>query len=339
MKIITRSGLVRLGAFAVVCCVVWVCVWFTMVRMPGESFRGPLPALSADEAALKDELARDVEVLAGWIGERNVFLPARLAAAAEFIKREFTEAGYEVRTQEYEVNKILCSNIEVEIAGTARPDEIVVIGAHYDSVAGSAGANDNASGVAALLALAHRFSGKKTLRTLRFVAFVNEEPPFFQTGRMGSVIYAERCRKGGENIVAMASLETIGYYTDEPGSQKYPPPFSLFYPSTGNFIGFVGNFSSRPLVRKVVSIFRRSANFPSEGAAIPDFITGVGWSDHWAFYRAGFPALMVTDTGPFRYPYYHDSGDTPERIDYERMARVVAGLEKVVGRLVEVVEH
>ena len=168
---------------------------------------------------------------------------------------------------------------------------------------------------------------------------MNEEPPFFQTGQMGSVIYAERSRKGGENIVAMLSLETIGYYTDEPGSQKYPPPFSLFYPSTGNFIGFVGNFSSRPLVRKVVSIFRRSASFPSEGAAIPDFITGVGWSDHWAFYRAGYPALMVTDTGPFRYPYYHDSQDTPDKVDYDRMARVVAGLEKVVGQLVEVVKH
>lgn len=307
--------------------------------MPGESFRGPLPALSVDEAALKDELARDVEVLAGRIGERNVFLPEKLAAAAEFIKREFAEAGYEVRGQDYQVGGVMCSNVEVEIPGTGRPDEIVVIGAHYDSVAGSAGANDNASGVAAMLVLAQRFSGKKTLRTLRFVAFVNEEPPFFQTGQMGSVIYAERSRKGGENIVAMASLETIGYYADEPGSQKYPPPFSLFYPSTGNFIGFVGNFSSRPLVRKVVSIFRRSTSFPSEGAAIPDFITGVGWSDHWAFYRAGYPALMVTDTGPFRYPYYHDSQDTPERIDYDRMARVVAGLEKVVGQLVEVVEH
>lgn len=310
-----------------------------MVRMLGESFRGPLPALSADEAALKDKLARNVEILAGRIGERNVFLPEKLAAAAEFIKREFTEAGYEVRGQDYQVGGVMCSNIEVEIPGTGRPDEIVVIGAHYDSVAGSAGANDNASGVAATLALAQRFSGKKTLRTLRFVAFVNEEPPFFQTGQMGSVIYAERCRKGGENIVAMLSLETIGYYTDAPGSQKYPPPFSLFYPSTGNFVGFVGNFSSRPLVRKVVSIFRRSTSFPSEGAAIPDFITGVGWSDHWAFYRAGYPALMVTDTGPFRYPYYHDSQDTPEKVDYDRMARVVAGLEKVVGQLVEVVKH
>ena len=151
---------------------------------------------------------------------------------------------------------------------------------------------------------------------------------------MGSLVYALACRQRRENVVAMISLETIGYFDDAKGSQSYPPPFSLFYPSTGNFIAFVGNYSSRRLVRRSVASFRRHTEFPSEGAALPSFIPGVGWSDQWAFWQAGYPALMVTDTAPFRYPDYHRPSDTPDKIDHERMARVVDGLEAVVRELV-----
>ena len=131
----------------------------------------------------------------------------------------------------------------------------------------------------------------------------------------------------------MYSLETIGYFSDEKDSQKYPPPFSLFYPSTGNFIGFVGNTESSPLVSWTVGSFRQHARFPSEGAAVPARITGVGWSDHWSFWQVGYRALMITDTAPFRYPHYHLKSDTPDKIDFARMARVVAGLKKVIGEL------
>jgi Zn-dependent M28 family amino/carboxypeptidase len=131
----------------------------------------------------------------------------------------------------------------------------------------------------------------------------------------------------------MLSLETIGYYRDERGSQMYPPPFSLFYPSEANFIAFVGNVSSRALVLRCLATFRREVKFPSEGAALPGFITGIGWSDHWSFWKAGYPAAMVTDTALFRYPYYHSPEDTPEKLDYDRMARVVAGLERVARDL------
>jgi Zn-dependent M28 family amino/carboxypeptidase len=238
-----------------------------------------------------------------------------------------------VSRQEYELYAANCSNLEVEITGTSRPGEIVVVGAHYDTVVGTPGANDNTSGVAAVLALARRFSNRKPDRTIRFVAFVNEEPPFFQSKRMGSRVYAKRCRERGENIVAMMSLETIGYYDDSPGSQKYPPPFGLLYPSKGNFIGFVGNVGSRALVQKVVGSFRRNEKFPSEGGAFPAFIPGIGFSDHWSFWQEGYSALMVTDTAMYRYPYYHHPDDTLDKIDFERMARVVRGLEKVVGEL------
>ena len=182
--------------------------------------------------------------------------------------------------------------------------------------------------------LARAFAGRTPTRTLRLVFFVNEEPPHFQTEHMGSWVYAKQCRKRNENVVAMLSLETIGYYSDDKGTQKYPRPLSLFYPSRGNFIAFVGNVSSRRLVRQVVGSFRRHARFPSEGGAIPGFVPGVGWSDHWSFWQEGYEAVMVTDTAPFRYPHYHLPSDGPDKLDYERTALLVSGLERVVEDLV-----
>jgi hypothetical protein len=147
---------------------------------------------------------------------------------------------------------------------------------------------------------------------------------------MGSRVHAARARQRGDDIVAMFSLETIGYYSDTPGSQQYPPPFSLLYPDRGNFIGFVGDLSSRALVRSSIRTFRETTPFPSEGLAAPRFVKGVGWSDQWAFWQEGYPGIMITDTAPFRYPHYHEPTDTPDRLDYNRMARVVAGLRRVV---------
>ena len=151
---------------------------------------------------------------------------------------------------------------------------------------------------------------------------------------MGSRVYARRSHERGERIVAMLSLETIGYYSEAKGSQKYPFPFGLLYPSRGNFIAFVGNTRSADLVRACIHRFRQEAQFPSEGAALPGAIEGVGWSDHWAFWQEDYPALMVTDTAPFRYPHYHSIEDTPDKLDYERLARVTEGLEKVIRSLV-----
>jgi Zn-dependent M28 family amino/carboxypeptidase len=181
-----------------------------------------------------------------------------------------------------------------------------------------------------VLALAKSPALQKPERTLRFVAFVNEEPPFFQTEGMGSTVYAKRCRDRGEKVVAMLSLETIGYYSDDEGSQKYPFPLGLFYPSRGNFIAFVGNTSNARLVRRCIKTFRAKVRFPSEGGAVPGSLPGIGWSDHWSFWEAGYPAIEITDTAPFRYPHYHEETDTPDKLDYERMARVVNGLEEVI---------
>lgn len=302
--------------------------------MPGRSYRGELPPADDALISLAEELRGYVAHLAGDIGERNVLnRPDELAEAADWIETRFAAAGHQVNRQEYEVSGVECRNLEVEISGTSRPAEIVVIGAHYDSVLGTPGANDNGTGVAAILALARRFAGQRPSRTLRFVAFVNEEPPYFQTSQMGSRVYARRCRQRNEKVVAMMSLETIGYYNDAAGSQQYPTPFGLLYPSEGNFIAFVGNVKSRVLVREAIGAFRRHEQFPSEGGALPAAIPGVGFSDHWSFWQEGYPALMVTDTAMFRYPHYHDPEDTADKIDFQRTARVVRGLEQVVGAL------
>lgn len=306
-------------------------VWMT--RMPGVTFSGPLAPLTAEEIGLHDNLKRHVEELAGRIGERNLFEPRALDQAAGYVERIWREQGYGVASQEYQVATRTVRNLEIELPGSSRPGEVVVVGAHYDSVMNCPGANDNGSGTAAVLELARLLRDQRLARTVRLVAFVNEEPPYFQTGNMGSLVYARRARERGEDIVAMLSVETIGYYSDVPGSQRYPFPFSLIYPREGNFVGFVGNAASRPLVRRAVRAFRDRDRFPSEGVAAPGWITGIGWSDQWAFWQAGYPALMVTDTAVFRYPHYHRRSDTPEKVDYDRLARVVAGLAQVVADL------
>ena len=299
--------------------------------MPGKNTSNAA-SLSTSDITLRDELKADVQELSGNIGERNLSHYPQLNAAAEFIEKAFRQADLQPRRDSYEVNGLASHNIEVEIRGAS--PEIVLVGAHYDSVFGAPGANDNGSGVAALLALARRFAGKQTHHTLRFVAFVNEEPPYFQTPQMGSFVYAGRCKARGDRIVAMISLETIGYFSDAPRSQTYPvAALGAFYPRIGNFIGIVGDVRSRWLVRRAIAEFRKDGKIPTEGAALPSFIAGVGWSDQWSFWQHGYPGIMITDTALFRYPHYHEATDTPDKLDYNRFTLVVGSAEKLIVEL------
>jgi len=301
--------------------------------MPHRSYSGPFRPLSDEEAVLRDRLRAHVSVLAGDIGERNVWRSRALEASARHVERVLGDLGYPVTVQEFDVQGVTVKNLEAERKGNSVPEEVVVVGAHYDSIIGSPGANDNASGVAGVLEMARLLADQPLPRTVRFVAFVNEEPPFFQTDDMGSRVYASRARRRGERIVAMLSIETIGYYSEEAGSQHYPFPLSLVYPNTANFIGFVGNHASRDLVRRAIGTFRARIEFPSEGITAPEWITGIGWSDHASFWKEGYAALMITDTALFRYRHYHTPEDTPDKIDYTRMARVVMGIARVVAEL------
>lgn len=229
-------------------------------------------------------------------------------------------------------------NLELTLPGSDRPHEIIIIGAHYDSdVCESGGANpgadDNASGVAALLELAALFADRPQPRTLRFVAFTNEEEPFFQTDAMGSVQYLRVAKQRGDDIKAMLSLETLGYYDDAPGSQEAPEPFKtlLGISDRGDFLTFVSSWRSRELTRKAVASFHAVSGLPCEGfVAAPWLVEEVHWSDNWAFDQEGVPALMVTDTAPARNRCYHQACDTADRLDYQRLARAVAGLAHVI---------
>ena len=280
-----------------------------MVAMPGRSYGGPLD-FTAEERALAARLRAHVETLAAT--ERNTDLerPARYIAG---------ELG-EHRVQEFLSGGRMVRNLET---GSGK----VVVGAHYDTVPGSPGADDNASAVAALIELA------RMRLPARFVAFANEEMPYFHTNEMGSQAWAQAARKRGDEVAAMLSLEMLGCYSDAPGSQRYPPGVAWLYPDRGNFIAFVGDMGARSLVRRAIGAFRRHAKFPSQGLAAPAIIEGVTRSDHWPFRLAGFPAIMVTDTAYNRNPHYHLPSDTPEKLDYLRMARVTLGVAAVIKEL------
>jgi len=307
--------------------VIWI---LRMILMPLRSFTGEPAPLSAEETEASKRLSQHVQYLSETIGERNLSRAGTLEAAADYIRSSLEQAGYSVTEQSYSVHSHRVSNLEVKLVGSESGGGTIIVGAHYDSVEGSPGANDNASGVAAVLELARLFRGFTPRKTIRFVLFVNEEPPYFQTGSMGSVVYAKQLRTDRIAVSAMISLETIGYYSDASGSQKYPVLLGLLYPSRGNFIGFVGNPSSRALLRMAIQRFRKTTSLPSEGVAALEQWPGVGWSDHWSFWQEKYPAIMVTDTALFRYPYYHTPYDTTNRIDFARMSRVVNGMRRVV---------
>jgi hypothetical protein len=304
--------------------------------MPGTSLAGPLPPASDTVQELARELAVHVSVLAGAIGERNTAEPERLERARDYIAAQLRGSSMGGASPAFESlgpEGLDAENVIFELAG--RSSELIVIGAHYDSAPGTPGANDNASGVAVALALASRSLGQPHRYGVRFVFFANEEPHFFQNPGMGSLTHARACRRRGDAIRAMLSLESLGYYSDEPQSQHYPWPLGLLYPDRGNFVAFVGNLASRRLVRESIADFRDNAEFPSEGAALPGWIPGVGWSDHWSFWQYNYPAIMVTDTAVYRDPNYHQPSDVASNPNYESMARVTLGLLDVITHLAD----
>jgi Zn-dependent M28 family amino/carboxypeptidase len=315
-------------AFLCILFVGLVIAWRLMIWMPGASYRGTQLPLSEQEEHTRDVLARDLTILGQEIGERNVSRRyEQLVEAAVFIERSLEDAGYKIRRQEFSVNERSVWNIDVERTGSRHPEEIVVVGAHYDTVPGSPGANDNGSAVVANLALARSLADATPERTIRFAFFVNEEFPYYMSEDMGSLRYAKQCRDTGELVVAMICLEMVGCFLDEPNTQQYPVSILRhLYPTIGNFVAVVGNVRSRRLVHRVIRELRRT-KFPSEGMAAPRWLKDIFRSDHAAFWSCSFPAVMITDTANFRYRYYHTAEDTPDKINYAALARVVTALK------------
>lgn len=310
---------------------------YRFVKMPGKSYQGRVPLLGHGQDALRARLTNHVETLAVGIGERSIGNYQGMLNAIEYIEQEFRGLNLKVERQDIEFDGKVMPNLIVEVKGKTRQDEIVVVGAHYDTVNNTPGADDNATGVAAMLELTRVFarrSGEHAPdRTIRFIAFANEEHPGGTWDQMGSYAYAKRCRERNENIVGMLSLEMLGVYSDEPESQHYPSPFNLFYPTVANFLAFVANSKSRTFVRRCVATFRKHARLASEGVAAPSFVKDAGRSDHWAFWQFGYNGVMVTDTSNFRYPLYHTPKDTIDRLDFTRMTLAVDGIMHVIEDL------
>jgi hypothetical protein len=305
--------------------------WWCM-NMPGPELRGGLPPPGPDQQQLAERLSGHVHVLAEEIGERHHNEMEQLNRAADYISAQLRAMGYVPAVRQF--GDRLYRNVVVELHGRDRGDEIIVVGAHYDTTWMTPGADDNASGVAGLLELARNLYGQRFRRTVRLVAFANEEEPFYGTSNMGSRVNARRARDAGDNIVAMFSLEMIGYYSEEPGSQRYPRPIRRFYPDTADFIAFVSNLSSSPLLRRSVALFREQQVFPAEGMAAPEFLVpDIRRSDNASFWRYGYAAVMITDTGNYRNWNYHNVGDTHRSLDYAGMARVVTGLTGLIRGL------
>jgi hypothetical protein len=313
-----------------------VALFWYGVGMPGRSYDGPLPPATREEDDLAARLRRHVVAVAS--APHNIRHGDNLENAARYIEDVLASEGYRVVPQPYDVAEWTVRNLEaaIEPRENAPPAKTIVIGAHYDSCLDAPGANDNGSGVSALLELARLLRDLRPRRTRLLLAFfVNEEPPYFQTDDMGSLRYAKMLAERKEPVSAMIALETIGYFSDAPGSQQYPPPFSAVFSDRGNFIAFVGMPGSRSLVAEVVKSFRAHTDFPSIGGVAPGFIPGISWSDHGSFAEYEFQAMMITDTAVFRYPHYHEPSDTPDKLDYERLARVAKGIERVVREMAE----
>jgi hypothetical protein len=281
-------------------------------------------------AGLRADLESTVRTLALEIGIRNVADGAALERARDFVAGELQWRLGAVRQETYEAEGQGLANLVAEVPGQS--GEIVLLGAHYDSAPGSPGANDNATGVAVLLAVARALAGTRPLRTVRLVAFTAEEDPHYQTDLMGSVVHARGCRERGEQVTAMVSLDEVGYFTREPRSQGYPFPLNLIYPSVGDFLAVVGNFRSRRLVRAVAAPLR-SSGITVRDAAVPGFLAGVGASDHWSFWQSGYPAVLVTDTANFRYRPFHTPDDLPDQLDTGELSRVAVGVASAIAEL------
>jgi hypothetical protein len=329
----TRWGRIRMIALIAIIPALFLIIWFFTVRMPGATLTGGTPPLTQQQQVLRIALEGHVRLLAQQIGVRSDEAYRNVQRAARYIEGILTGLGYTVTSQEFTARGRPYRNLEATLAGQGRSHEVVILGAHYDSADETPGADDNASGVAGVLELARMFAHMPQARTVRFVFFPNEEPPSFATDAMGSRHYAKAARARNDQIVAMLSIESIGYYDTEQGSQRYPFPLNFAYPDVGDFIGFVSNLKSRPLLRRAIGAFRAYATIATQGAAAPAWVPGVWWSDHWSFWREGYPAIMISDTAPYRNPFYHTPQDTADTLDYERTARVVDGLAHVVRAL------
>jgi Zn-dependent M28 family amino/carboxypeptidase len=298
--------------------------WF--VSQPGWGRNQPTQA-HVDPGVLR----KHVDVLARQFAPRSYEDRTHLAECANYIRSEFQRSGAVVSNQVYVFNKQAYVNVVAVFPG--RDNRRIIVGAHYDTCGRQPGADDNASGVAGLLELAQLLGRADLPLTVELVAYCTEEPPFFSTSAMGSARHAKKLRAQRIPVQAVIVLEMIGCFSDERGSQHFPlAALRLFYPSRGNFIAIVGSSEApqRALIRAVKRGMRGSTDLAVYSISAPRVVPGVDFSDHRNYWDIGLPAVMITDTAFYRNPMCHRTGDTPERLDYGRMAKVVEALYETV---------
>lgn len=283
-----------------------------------------------------DRLAQHVRCLSVGIGSRSVYEYHKIEETKKYLCSSLEGMGYRPQLQDYEYRGRIYSNIIVSLQGRKEPGETVIIGAHYDTVRGTPGADDNASAVALLLEICRGMKDDAPSRTLKMIFFVLEEPPAYNTKVMGSYIYAKAAKARGEDIRAMISLEMLGYFGDQKGGQAYPLPLmNLIYPSTPDFVALIGDLQSRDLVSRIKDSLEKGSDIPVETLSTTRLVPGGSLSDHRSFWKMGYPAVMITDTAFYRNPCYHGSGDTIETLDFQKMLSLLGGLIQVARDLAE----
>lgn len=314
---------------------------FLVYEMPGEKYEGPFAPLSEAERILKSSLRSHIKTLAEDIGPREILYSySAYSRTCDYITSQLEQFGYNVEAQEFKVSGRTARNLVAQLVGTEDSLPPLVVGAHFDTVSPTVpGANDNGTGIASLLEIARLLKNEPPPdRSVIFVAFTNEEPPFFQSDDMGSMVYARSLKSRARSLLGMICLETIGFYSDDKGSQDIPDIILPVYKRIrgddlrGNFIGFFSDLESAGFLKQAVLAFRNNCRFPSEGLASP-IVPGLDLSDQWSFWQNGYRAIMVTDTAMMRYRPYHTPEDTPDKLTYEPYARVTMGLAEVVRAL------
>lgn len=277
-------------------------------------------------------LEAHVRVLSESMTPRSASRPDNLDAVAAYIREEFRRAGGRVVDQPYQVGNVTYRNVIAAFGPETK--ERIVVGAHYDAAGPYPGADDNASGVAGVIELAHLLGKTELHVKVELVAYSLEEPPFWSSEHMGSAVHARSLKKEGAEVRAMIVMEMIGYFSDAQGSQRFPvSALGLFYPSQGNFIAVVGKIGEAMLVRRIKRSMLEASTLPVYSINAPRSIPGVDLSDHMNYWEEGYPAVMITDTAFYRNPNYHTAADTAEKLDYYRMAQVVEGVYAAVKEL------
>lgn len=291
--------------------------------------------MAVDHSPIRKRLHTHVDRLAGLIGPRILAKPETITASIGYITGQWKEMGYEVRQETYESCDGPATNLVIEIPGKSASD-VIVLGAHYDTVATTPGADDNASAVAVLLEASRQLKDVMPRRTLRFVAFACEESPYMSMGSMGSQHHARQAKQRGEQI-AMLCLEMVGYFRHEPGSQKVPDSIPKYlhwlFPKRGNFLAAVGNLNSWQLSWSFRRGFKKASRMSLFSICLPEKIQEIRRSDNSSFWDEGYPALMLTDTSFLRNPNYHQPTDTPDTLDYDAMTEVAVGVVSALRRL------